>query len=65
MKSTEYEVIYMNGNEGYFYAHGFIEAIVLGMAFAQQKGWDMRIKHITDDKGTTIKDIEFPKFKYN
>jgi len=65
MKNYEYKVIYLNGNEETFYCNGFVEAIVLGMAHAQGKGWDMRIKYITDEKGISIRDIVYPTFKYS
>jgi hypothetical protein len=64
MKYYEYEVIYLNGNKNHFYCNGFIEAIVLAMAYAQKQGWDMRISYITDEKGTVIKNIEFPKYTF-
>lgn len=65
MKNYEHKVIYLNGNEEVFYCGGFVQAIVLAMAFAQQKAWDMRIKYITDEKGTTIRDIEYPTYKFS
>lgn len=65
MKKYEYNVIYLNDREETIYCNGFHEAIVLAMAIAQQRGWDMRIKYITDEKGITITDIEGPKFKYS
>jgi hypothetical protein len=64
MKNYEHKVIFLNGNEECFYCGGFVEAIVLAMAYAQQKGWDMRIKYVTDEKGTTIKDVEYPSYKF-
>lgn len=65
MKQYKYKVIYLNGNEETFTCNGFNSAIILGMAHAINKAWDMRIKYITDEKGETIKDIEFPKYKYS
>lgn len=63
MKNYYYHVVFENGKEETFYCIGFVEAIILAMAYAQHMGWDMRLKHITDEKGTTAKDIQFPEFK--
>ncbi len=65
MKNYEYKVIFLNGNEEMFYCNGFTQAIILAMAYAQQKAWDMRIKYITDENGTSIKNIEFPKYEFS
>lgn len=62
MKKIQFEVIFLNGNEEYFYCGGFVEAIVLAMAYAQQKGWDMRIKYVIDENGVKIKDIQYPTY---
>jgi len=58
MKPIEYKVIYANGNEEIFYCFGFDEAIVLAMSYAIKKRWgDSRIKYVSSENGTTIKDI--------
>lgn len=64
MKNYKHNVIYLNGNEESFYCNGFVQAIVLAMAHAQERAWDMRIKYITDESGTTIRDIEYPTYKF-
>jgi hypothetical protein len=56
MKSIEYKVIYENGNEEYFYCLSFNQCIATAMYYAYDKGWDVRLKYITDGK-TTIKNI--------
>lgn len=65
MKNYKYNVIYLNGKQEVFYCNGFIEAIVLAMANSQQKAWNMRIKYITDEKGVTIENIQFPTFEFS
>ena len=65
MRNYKYKVVYLNGNEETFICNGFVEAIVLAMAHAQKKAWDMRLKYISDEKGTSIKDIEFPKYEFS
>jgi len=65
MKKYKYKVVYFNGNEETFSCNGFNSAIILAMAHAINKAWDMRIKYITDEKGETIKDIEFPTYKHS
>ena len=66
MKKYKYNVIYLNGNEAMFFCGSFNEAIVKAMAYAYDKGWDWRIKYITDEeKDTTIKDIQTPIFNYS
>lgn len=64
MKKEKYQIIYFNNNTHIVRASGFVEAIVKGMAYAYEKAWDCRIKFITDEKGTTIKNIERPGFEY-
>lgn len=65
MKKTQYIVIYLNDMKEIFYADGFTEAIICAMYFAITKGWDKRIKYITDEYDVTIKDIEYPKFEFS
>lgn len=64
MKKYKYKVIYLNEKEAEFSCNGFHQAIILAMADAINKGNDMRIKYITDEQGTSIKDIQFPTFKF-
>lgn len=65
MRKYKYKVIYQNGNEETFIANGFTEAIVRAMNHAYDKAWDSRIKYITDERGESIKDIQFPEFSYS
>ena len=58
MKTIEYKVIYLNGNEEIFYCIGFREAIITAMKYAIDKGWDIRIKYIADEDGLQIEDIK-------
>lgn len=64
MKATEYKVIYLNGDEKYFYTFSFTYAIVLAMADNISLGKDIRIKYISDEDGNTIKDIQPPTYQF-
>jgi hypothetical protein len=65
MKHTQYSVIYLNDMHEIFYANGFTEAIIAAMYFAMTKGWDKRIKYITDENDVTIKDIKYPEYEFS
>jgi len=65
MKHTRYDIIYFNGNEEKFYCMGFTEAIILEMSHAIQKGWDKRIKYITNEDGVQIDSIQMPTYLFS
>ena len=64
MKKYKYKVFYLNGNEETFTCNSFSSAIILGMAHSINKGWDVRIKYIVDEKGEQIKNIVLPTYEY-
>jgi hypothetical protein len=65
MKKYKYTVYYLNDIQETFYCNGFAQAIIRAMADAIDRGRDYRIKYITDEKGTTIKDIQLPTFTFS
>ena len=65
MRKWKYDVTYLNDNRKVFYCNGFVEAIILAMAYAIHEGWDKGIKCITDEYGVTIQDITYPKYKFS
>ena len=65
MKKYKHVVFYLNDRQETFYCNGFMEAICLGFAYAIQKGWDNRIKYITNENGTTINNIQYPTFNFS
>lgn len=58
MKSTEYKVIYLNGNEEIFYCMGVDACFSAATHFANSKSWDARIKYIHDEHGNTYSDFK-------
>ena len=65
MRKEKYNVIYVNGNEETFTGNSFIEAIARAMVFAFDNATDARVKYVTDEHGTTIKDIDCINYKYS
>lgn len=65
MKKYKHTVYYLNDMVQVFYCTGFMQAICLGFAFAINKGWDNRIKYITDINGTTIENIAYPTYTFS
>jgi hypothetical protein len=64
MKKTRYDVIYLNDNEKSFYCNTFTQAIILAMAYAYENGTDMRVKYVSCEDGTCVKNIDYPSFEY-
>lgn len=65
MKKSKFDIIYLNGEQTSFWCFGFNEAIILAMAYAISKGWDIRLKFVTDaESGVTIENIEFPTYTF-
>lgn len=62
MKNYKYHVFYKNGKDETFYCNGFQSAIVLAMAHAITNAWNIEIKHVIDEKGKKVKNIQPPTF---
>jgi len=58
MRYTKYTITFVNKVEYTLHAFGFVDAIILGMAWAINNGYDKRINQITDEKNITIKNIK-------
>jgi len=62
MKKYKYHVFYANKKDEVFYCNGFQSAIILAMAHAIKNAWNIEIKHIIDEKGNKVKNIQPPTF---